>query len=213
MISVKEKEGEFWFHVSCWSLQPNHPFSITVSFVLTSLWLTSFLLWNTVVLPAFCFWANIHIYLTGHMNWSYQCVHLCFTSQPWIIPLQLAYFMCLENEVQYGLCVQVSSAISVRVQGLWLTLPVQSGLRLLLLPRCLFLSHCQMYPHSKAAQQERVPALCHRSSQPSKAAKTSPHLRLWTRPAKIGVDMLPISLSSCGGEVAYDEQRCFEMYF
>lgn len=88
-----------------------------------------------------------------------------------------------------------------------------SGLRLLLLPRCLFLSHCQMYPHSKAAQQERVPALCHRSSQPSKAAKTSPHLRLWTRPAKIGVDMLPISLSSCGGEVAYDEQRCFEMYF
>lgn len=50
-----------------------------------------------------------------------------------------------------------------------------SGLRLLPLPRCLFLSHCQMYPHSKAAQQEHVPALCHGSSQPSKAAKP-PHI-------------------------------------
>lgn len=97
MISVNRKEGQFWFCVSCWSSQPNHPLQITISFVLTLLWLTLFVLWNTVVLPASCFWANTQFYLTGHMNWSCQCVHLCFTSQPWIIPLQLAYLDVLEE--------------------------------------------------------------------------------------------------------------------
>lgn len=113
-----------------------------------------------------------------------------------------------------ALYAQISSAITQRPRTVTHAACAKlSGLRLLLLPRCLFLSHCQMHSHSKAAQQEVVPSLCHWGSQPSKAARTSLLPRLWTGQAKIGEYMPPISLSCCRGEVAFDGQKCFEMYF
>lgn len=59
----------------------------------------------------------------------------------------------------------------------------QSGLRLLVLLRYLFLSHWGMYPPSKAAQQEHFPDLHRRGSWPSNVAQTShtSHTWNWTK--------------------------------